>query len=143
MRNLLRGVAILLIFFLFPLPCFGTNPETIAGPDYTTPCLLTLLGIGIIWVVVTAPAKDEIQVVSEPAGARIEIDGDYKGVAPLTVKISRKRHSTLSIKAYPITGSGNYVQTKFIDEYTDTPKNVFFDMTIEPAPQKQEIKITQ
>jgi len=146
MRIFFRFVAVLLILFLFPLSSFGSNPETITGPDYTVPCVLTLLGVGVVWLVMTAPGKDEMQITSEPSGVKIEIDGDYKGMTPLAVKISRKRwgryYNTLTIKAYPVE-SGQYTQVKIIDGYTDTPKNVFFDMRLEPTPIKQEIKITQ
>ena len=96
----------------------------------------------------------ETEIFSEPLGARIEINNEYVGVTPLHLVIPR-RYTTefmgllyggtrvtgvepLRIIAYPVT-SGQYMQTKFIGN-EPTPWRIFFDMRLEPSPQRQEIK---
>jgi hypothetical protein len=53
----------------------------------------------------TPRPKQTVQIVSEPAGARIEINGRYVGDAPTTVEIESSSHGRFwkdtIIKAYP------------------------------------------
>ena len=57
------------------------------------------------------PAKAKVEVVSEPAGARIEVNNDYVGDAPITVEIPQNSGyftQETVIRALP-TEAGDYV----------------------------------
>ena len=91
-------------------------------------------------------------VVSEPPGARIELDGDYIGDAPLEIqweglsynKVFTRDHI---IKALPIH-AGQYVQSKSFygrswvqTERSPIPKTIFFDMNLAFVPTRFEVDI--
>ncbi len=86
------------------------------------------------------------EVISEPPGARIEVDGDYRGDAPLTITWGSRtiRPAGLSVlhtvKAFP-TYEGHYVQTKIIDEDHPFPKRMFFDMRLQPVTPQIDLNI--
>jgi PEGA domain-containing protein len=57
------------------------------------------------------PATKKVEIVSEPAGARIEVNGDYIGDAPITVENpdgSGQFTKNTVIRALP-TEAGDYV----------------------------------
>jgi PEGA domain len=59
----------------------------------------------------------KVEIISEPAGARIEINDNYIGDAPITVEIPQDQgyfKATTTIRALP-TEAGDYVQTKYFD----------------------------
>lgn len=98
-----------------------------------------------------------VRVEASEPGARIEVNGEDVGTAPLTLKIFGDKDGTFHnfgryeyvIKAYP-TGHGQYVQTKvfrtggwFTSEDL-VPKRIFFHMGLVPttATQKIDVNVT-
>lgn len=84
------------------------------------------------------PSTVAVEIISEPPGARIEINNDYIGDAPLTVNIPQNSNGEFTrnttIAAMPIR-SGNYVQMKRFYVYGSMPsdpipKRIFFDMRL-------------
>ena len=60
----------------------------------------------------SAQQPKEIQIISVPAGARIEVNDDYVGDAPITIKVPQDDDrfiKTTVIRALP-SEAGNYVQ---------------------------------
>jgi hypothetical protein len=93
----------------------------------------------------------QVQILSEPPGARIEINGGYVGDAPLVVTIPTHKGwftQTTTIRALP-TQSGQYVQRKFFNGgYTmipndAVPSRVFFDMRLGPAVPEINVNVNQ
>jgi hypothetical protein len=85
----------------------------------------------------SAPVYKSVQIISEPAGARIEISGNYIGDAPLVTKIRKDEqyerfYENTVIRAYP-KGSG-YVQSKNFApgtaESLNLPDRIFFDTNL-------------
>jgi len=84
------------------------------------------------------------EIISEPPGAKIEINDEYVGETPLTLHIQRVfspdglgggSWSSITIKANPVLG-GQYVQVKYISMDQPTPKKIYFNMDLGPvAPQ--------
>lgn len=72
-------------------------------------------------------------IESDPPGARIEINSQYVGVAPLRVDIPRLDSDlntiSVTIVASPVI-PGQQVQTKYIGFNEPTPTHVFFDMNL-------------
>jgi hypothetical protein len=88
------------------------------------------------------PLSKSVEIISEPAGARIEIDDDYIGDAPLVVGIPQTdgyfKKQTV-IRAIP-TEAGDYVQTKLFQgtgadaSYgSKIPSRILFDMRLGPS----------
>jgi hypothetical protein len=92
----------------------------------------------------SAQQPKEIQIISEPAGARIEVNDDYVGDAPITIKVPQNNGrftKTTLIRALPIE-AGNYVQTKSFygpeglpfaeaaPSGADIPSRILFDMRL-------------
>ena len=95
----------------------------------------------------TSPEKEHqvvTEFISDPPGARIEVNGNYLGDAPLTTKI--RHHPSdkvvmgmVTIRALP-RAEGQYVQLKVFrgpqfpfDPHRDVvPERVFFDMKLKP-----------
>jgi hypothetical protein len=79
-----------------------------------------------------------IEVVSNPAGARIELNGKLLGGAPGKFYVIRKPNRygflpRMTITAIPPEGvKGQYPQTKVFDGYTSTPEKIYFDMSLPP-----------
>ena len=79
-----------------------------------------------------------VEVVTDPAGAKIELNGEPLGVTPGTFYMIRKPNQygflpRMTIKAIPPEGAeGLYEQTKIFDGYTDTPEKIYFDMSLPP-----------
>ena len=85
-----------------------------------------------------------VEVTSNPPGAKIEVNDDYLGDAPCVMYLYRPRgmygmRASVTIKAYP-SQVGQYVQTKYLDVYENTPKRLYFDMYLGRAPIKIELK---
>jgi len=85
----------------------------------------------------TPPVYKSVQIISEPPGARIEINGNYIGDAPLVTKIRKdseyeRFYSSTVIRAYP-KGDG-YVQTKNFSPGTleglNLPDRIYFNTNL-------------
>jgi PEGA domain-containing protein len=87
----------------------------------------------------------ETQIISEPPGARIEINGNYVGDAPLTVELAQRGDyfdEDTVVRAIPHE-EGDYAQTKrfltndpwyhpgFVGD--KIPSRIFFNMHLPPA----------
>jgi hypothetical protein len=89
-----------------------------------------------------SPTK-KVKIVSEPAGARIEINDDYVGDAPITVEIpqwvGRFTKDTV-IRAIP-NRAGDYGQSKYFSKGSvvvgategQIPSRILFDMHLGPS----------
>jgi hypothetical protein len=95
------------------------------------------------------PLNKSVEIISEPAGARIEID-DYIGNAPLSVGIPQTdgyfKKQTV-IRAIP-TEPGDYVQTKLFwgtgadGSYgSKIPSRILFDMHLGPATPSVDVNL--
>lgn len=85
------------------------------------------------------------EIVSDPPGAKIEINSEYVGEAPLTLHIQRLTNSigwweSFSITAIP-TQPGQYVQRKFINIDQRTPQKVYFNMYLGPATPEVDVNV--
>lgn len=114
-----------------------------------TPATLAALCALLLASCAGTPTEQEqtvlTEILSEPPGARIEVNGNYLGEAPVTTRI---RHhpadkvvmGKVIIRALP-REAGQHVQTKVFqgpqypfDPHRDVvPERVFFDMTLKPA----------
>jgi hypothetical protein len=98
----------------------------------------------------SVPYPHEISVISDPPGARIEVNNDYVGVAPITVKVPQDREyfgENTTIKAIP-TEPGDFVQTKvFLGNvsgisYGDkVPSRILFDMHLGPPTPSAKVSV--
>ncbi|MCP4611797.1 MAG: hypothetical protein GY845_24100 [Planctomycetes bacterium] len=93
------------------------------------------------------------KVISDPPGARIELDDDYIGDAPLEIEwevwsdlIFVRDHE---LRALPIY-QGHSTQTKYFsgsddgkykELYDTVPKTILFDMRLGPIPRRYEIDL--
>jgi len=110
--------------------------------------------INIIWLIIfliiagsfgcaRAPIRQEqrMEVISNPPGAKIELNNDYLCDAPCFIDVWRTRPNEayssfpmIIIRAIPIRG-GNFVQRKMIFDGDSLPKRLYFDMGIGPVPE--------
>jgi hypothetical protein len=84
--------------------------------------------------------RQSVQIVSQPPGARIEVNGRYAGDAPTTVEIESSPHGHFwkdtIIKAYPKTG---YIQIKAFNGESrwpisdPIPARISFDTRFDPT----------
>jgi hypothetical protein len=85
------------------------------------------------------------QIISEPPGARIEVNGNYVGDAPVTVELPQRGDyidEDTVVRAVP-NGGGDYTQTKrFLTSDPwyhpgfagdKIPSRIFFNMHLAPA----------
>ncbi|MBV9299080.1 MAG: PEGA domain-containing protein [Verrucomicrobia bacterium] len=87
----------------------------------------------------------KVQIVSQPAGAKIELNGQYVGDAPLTVDIETSNDGRFwrdtVIKAYP--ADTGYTQIKAFNGKSRwaisdiVPPRIFFDTRIAPGGEFQ------
>lgn len=108
----------------------------------------SLIGAICIAGCATSPEKEHqgvTEIISDPPGARIEVNGNYLGDAPLTTQI--RHHPSdkvvmgmVTIRALP-RAEGQYVQVKVFrgpqypfDPHRDVvPERVFFNMKLKPT----------
>ena len=98
----------------------------------------------------TPPPKvtKTIQIISQPPGARVEVNDDYVGDAPCTVQVTSDRNGnfaqTTIIRALP-TGFG-YVQNKFflVPPYNQKiPSRILFDTGLGPVAPQIDVNVNQ
>jgi hypothetical protein len=114
-------------------------------PFYTIPAYLiaavSLIGSGCASHTHVARPRQKVLIVSEPAGAKIEINGQYVGDAPTTAEIEASNDGRFwrdtIIKAYPadtgytqviaFNGKSNWAISDLI------PPRIFFDTRSAPG----------
>ena len=89
----------------------------------------------------TSRPKQTVQVVSQPAGARIEVNGRYVGDTPTTIEIESSPHGRFwkdtIIKAYP--KDTGYIQIKAFNGESrwsisdQIPGRIAFDTRTDPG----------
>lgn len=94
-----------------------------------------------------------VEVVTSDPGSKIEVNKEYIGDSPLTIILYGERDGAFRrdmdyiIRAYPVR-PGQNLQWKY---YTGAaggpradrvPKKIYFDLNLERAPEKKELKIT-
>ena len=103
----------------------------------------------------SSPTTKNIQILSEPPGARIEVNDDYIGDAPCTVQVrcdpAGRFYPNTRIRALPV-GYG-YVQSKFFTGYGEMgnrylesdsiPSRIFFDMRLGPVSPDINVNVNQ
>jgi hypothetical protein len=77
--------------------------------------------------------KKSVEILSDPPGARIEVNDEYVGDAPCTVEVVCDGHGMLITKfeftalpRYP----GHFVRSKTFYGFAQAPARLFFDMRI-------------
>jgi len=77
--------------------------------------------------------KKSVEILSDPPGARIEVNDEYVGDAPCIVEVVCDGHGKLITKfeftalpRYP----GHFVQSKTFYGFAQAPARLFFDMRI-------------
>ena len=97
--------------------------------------------------VVSGPTEKSTEIISDPPGARIEINNEFVGETPLFVEIRRycndwtgAEYCNVIIKATP-KEKGQYTQSKYFDYSIKIPKRIFFDMRLEPVTPKNQYDI--
>jgi hypothetical protein len=81
----------------------------------------------------------DMRVISQPPGARIELNGGFMGETPLSIKVpctnDERFLEFVTIRALP-TVEGHYTQTKFFSggntvlQNDHVPATIFFDMRL-------------
>jgi len=85
-----------------------------------------------------------VEILSDPIGARIVINGDYVGEAPCTVEVICNGHGNLMEK-FQVTASPRYpghsVQTNWFRYYDKAPARIFFDMRLSRITPSLDVNI--
>jgi hypothetical protein len=80
----------------------------------------------------------DVEIISEPPGARIEVNGDFVGCAPTTIKLLGESNGEVemdyTIRAFP-PGPEYYPQAKLFlrrpsAQSDRVPKRIYFDMRV-------------
>lgn len=92
----------------------------------------------------------DMRVISQPPGARIELNNGYMGETPLSIKVpcspDGRFLETVIVRALPII-EGHYSQTKiFHGGYTmirndQVPPTIFFDMRLSPSNPSIDVNV--
>lgn len=92
----------------------------------------------------------DMRVISQPPGARIELNNGYMGETPLSIKVpcspDGRFLETVIVRALP-TMEGHYSQTKvFSGGYTmirndQVPPTIFFDMRLGPSNPSIDVNV--
>ena len=79
----------------------------------------------------TGASQIKVGILSDPPGARIEVDNNYVGDAPLETEIANRPNINPSPKVITATPRDNgYVETKVIQPWQDIASRIFFDTNI-------------
>ena len=73
-------------------------------------------------------ATKTIQIISDPLGARIEVNDDYVGDAPISITVPTEGANFTkgtTIRATP-TLQGEYVQAKYLDRTSEVPSRILY-----------------
>lgn len=77
----------------------------------------------------------EIEIISDPPGAKIEWDNEYMGKAPLkTIRHGHRGNASgpTIVKAYPVK-TGQYTQVKILNARRPYPRKIYFNMYLRPV----------
>jgi hypothetical protein len=95
------------------------------------------------------PENKKVEIISEPSGARIEVNNDYVGNTPITVDIpqedGRFKEATW-VRASP-TEAGDYLQSKFFSGPNlgtpgdKIPSRILFEMHLGPATPSVDVNV--
>ncbi len=96
-----------------------------------------------------------IKIISEPSGAKIEVNNNYVGETPVTIKVdgwesTRTFTRTTSIIAHPVRVGGEVQSKVFVGwsepDYTygdKIPKIIYFNMNLVRIPEQLDLHITK
>lgn len=84
----------------------------------------------------------EVEIISDPPGAKIEWNNDYIGTTPVRRILNGDVGllASTTIKAYPVT-PGQCVQTKYIPGDQIFPHTIYFDMSLRPIQPSINVNI--
>ena len=94
----------------------------------------------------------EVEVTTSDPGSKIEVNKEYVGDSPLKIMLYGDKDGTFhsnmdyDIRAYPVK-SGQNLQWKVFtggghgQREDRVPKKIYFDLNLERAPEKSEIKL--
>lgn len=145
-------------FFLLVASSFDTGCNNSGYPyKAQTPPLSAYRPTPSVSPVANQSAKVKVEIISEPVGARIEVNDNYVGDTPITVEILQDggyfTRNTV-IRASPTEG-GDYVQTKYFSgsmpdawhpetvgaERDQIPSRIFFDMRLGPVTPSVDVNV--
>ena len=109
-------------------------------------CAAVLYGCAASFTAVSEGTVGATLILSDPPGARIEINDDYIGETPLYVKFSTgtthgRFIDAMIVRALPI-GAGQYTQTKNLYG-KKAPRKMLFDMGLKPVPNELDVNVNQ
>jgi hypothetical protein len=117
------GFGFLLIFLSFFLSGCASPYTTSSASPSPTPAL-----------------KKKVEILSEPVGARVQVNQDYIGDAPIAVEVETDHsgkfvHPTsfIALPANPSPGKTLYVQSDLFLPDDPIPKRLFFDNRLRPV----------
>jgi hypothetical protein len=94
---------------------------------------------GVPW---NASGWGPVTIISDPPGAKIEVNGEYWGETPLQSNVWYSGSWwVMRIVAYPVV-PGQYSHSKVI-MVPPIPRTIYFNMNMKPAPEEQDITIRQ
>lgn len=75
----------------------------------------------------------DVEVLSEPPGARIEVDDGYIGDAPIVIRVrATDGRIAESFKLTALPRAGGWTQSKQFVRDKPVPKRIFFDTNLKP-----------
>ena len=112
----------------------GKNMKPITSATFIILSIFLLTGCATLFPPLP-PQKptQEMVIITEPAGAHIEVNGAYQGTSPCTVPVELRNGNfprDVTINALPAS-SGQYVQTKSFRVGDQVPETVFFIMHLQ------------
>lgn len=137
-RTLMRKILMLLLFFYFVIGTTGC--ATITQPPNSVVARRNPYNIFPFY-----SYKDyEIEIISDPPGAKIEWNNEYLGEAPLEQVLTGDMGSLTSIMviANPVY-PGQYVQHKLFTGDKPIPKRIYFNMSLIPTGNDINVNINQ
>lgn len=100
-----------------------------------------------------------VEIISDPLGAKIEINNQYMGETPLTIRLTRRTNydwwnsslvggaaaiqieaSPFMINAYP-NQTGQFTQTKYIGPNDVIPSKIYFNMNLGPVTPSIDVNV--
>ena len=87
----------------------------------------------------------KVEVISDPPGARVEVNNDFVCDAPCTISLEgwqgrRESAKRLEIRAIP-NAAGEYQQVKFIQPGEPIPHKMLFAMNLGPAVPEVNVNV--